>query len=60
MAESIREAVQLVCQPNLPQLTVSIGVAQHQVGEDSDSLFKRMDEALYRAKAAGRNRVLVA
>ncbi|MDN0115525.1 sensor domain-containing diguanylate cyclase [Yersinia intermedia] len=60
VAESIREAVQLVCQPNLPQLTVSIGVAQHQVGEDSDSLFKRMDEALYRAKAAGRNRVLVA
>ncbi|CNE59673.1 diguanylate cyclase [Yersinia enterocolitica] len=60
LAESIRETIQMICQPNLPQLTVSIGVAQHQVGEDTDSLFKRMDEALYRAKASGRNRVLAA
>ncbi|CNI72123.1 diguanylate cyclase [Yersinia bercovieri] len=60
LAESIRETIQMICQPNLPQLTVSIGVAQHQSGEDTDSLFKRMDEALYRAKASGRNRVLAA
>ncbi|CFQ61368.1 diguanylate cyclase [Yersinia frederiksenii] len=60
VAESIRETIQMICQPNLPQLTVSLGVAQHQVGEDTDSLFKRMDEALYRAKASGRNRVLAA
>ncbi|AJJ11436.1 putative diguanylate cyclase YdaM [Yersinia rohdei] len=60
LAESIRETIQMICQPNLPTLTVSLGVAQHQVGEDTDSLFKRMDEALYRAKAAGRNRVLAA
>ncbi|OVZ97225.1 MULTISPECIES: sensor domain-containing diguanylate cyclase [Yersinia] len=60
LAESIRETIQMICQPNLPPLTVSIGVAQHQVGEDTDNLFKRMDEALYRAKALGRNRVLAA
>ncbi|CNH74793.1 diguanylate cyclase [Yersinia massiliensis] len=60
VAESIRETIQMICQPNLPQLTVSLGVAQHQIGEDTDSLFKRMDEALYRAKASGRNRVLAA
>lgn len=58
VAESLREAVQKLSQRNLPQLTVSIGVAQHQADEDSDSLFKRMDEALYRAKTSGRNKVL--
>ena len=58
VAETLREIVQQLSQQNLPQLTVSIGVAQHQADEDSDSLFKRMDEALYRAKTSGRNRVL--
>lgn len=58
VAETLREIVQQLSQQNLPQLTVSIGVAQHQADEDSDGLFKRMDEALYRAKTSGRNRVL--
>ncbi len=58
VAESLREIVQQLSQRSLPQLTVSIGVAQHQADEDSDSLFKRMDEALYRAKTSGRNKVL--
>ena len=38
-------------------ITVSMGVAQVQPGERSDLALKRADEALYRAKAAGRNRV---
>jgi diguanylate cyclase len=38
-------------------ITVSMGVAQFQPGERSDLALKRADEALYRAKAAGRNRV---
>jgi len=58
VAEALRERVQRLSQPHLPQLTVSIGVAQHQADEDSASLFKRMDEALYRAKTSGRNKVL--
>lgn len=57
VAEAMRETVQQICHPNLPPLTVSIGVAQNRADEDTDSLFKRMDEALYRAKATGRNRV---
>lgn len=58
VAESLRKAVQQLFQPNQPQLTVSIGVAQYQANEDSVSLFKRMDDALYRAKTSGRNTVM--
>ena len=41
-------------------ITVSMGVAQFQPGERSDLALKRADEALHRAKAAGRNRVQAA
>ncbi|MBI6656467.1 diguanylate cyclase [Pseudomonas carnis] len=41
-------------------ITVSMGVAQFQAGERSDLALKRADEALYRAKAAGRNQVQAA
>lgn len=40
--------------------TASIGVAQMKLGEDPESLFKRTDEAMYDAKARGRNRVVCA
>lgn len=41
-------------------ITMSMGVAQFLPGERSDLALKRADEALYRAKAAGRNRVQAA
>lgn len=39
--------------------TVSIGVATWDGEEDADRLDERSDEAMYRAKQAGRNRVVV-
>lgn len=39
-------------------ITVSIGVAEIQEGENAESLVARADTALYQAKAAGRNRVV--
>ncbi len=47
--------------PELPACTVSIGIASQQVrGETLDSLLSRADDAMYRAKANGRNRAEVA
>ena len=38
-------------------ITVSIGMTAFRPGEHSDQVLKRADQALYRAKNAGRNRV---
>ena len=38
-------------------VTVSVGVATFVEGDTQQSLFERADQALYRAKRAGRNQV---
>jgi diguanylate cyclase len=38
-------------------VTVSIGVSAFQIGDQAETVLKRADQALYRAKAQGRNRV---
>ncbi|MFP4311892.1 MAG: diguanylate cyclase [Nitriliruptoraceae bacterium] len=43
----------------LPAVTLSIGVAAWQPGDGVDDLLARADRALYRAKDAGRDRVVV-
>lgn len=43
----------------LPHLTASFGVAGLSAGQDSTALVATADEALYRAKHAGRNQVAV-
>lgn len=40
------------------QLTVSVGVAGFRTGDNVDGLLYRADNALYHAKASGRNRVV--
>jgi diguanylate cyclase (GGDEF)-like protein len=63
LAERIRQAVETMAVPGLParfRMTVSIGVAQFENGETTESLLGRADLALYAAKQGGRNRVEVA
>ena len=43
--------------PGRPVVTVSMGVAAAEVSEPPEALLRRTDEALYRAKRSGRNRV---
>ncbi|HET8935094.1 MAG TPA: GGDEF domain-containing protein [Polyangiales bacterium] len=61
-AERQREAVRATVLKSsdgteLPQTTVSIGVAELQPGQDSDTMIHSADVALYAAKHKGRNRV---
>lgn len=44
----------------LGTVTFSAGIAQLQTGEGEGDMLRRADEALYAAKNAGRNRVLIA
>lgn len=58
LAEKIREAIALRSFPGVGTVTVSIGVAEYALGEDLVTWIQRADEALYRAKQEGRNRVI--
>ncbi|MBI2747326.1 MAG: GGDEF domain-containing protein [Burkholderiales bacterium] len=66
VAESVREAVQSAAVDNqqggVLRITISVGVACAQDGDgaSADLLYQRADNALYQAKAAGRNRVVPA
>jgi len=41
-------------------VTISLGVAEYQQAETSDSWLKRADDALYQAKENGRNQICIA
>ncbi len=61
-AEQLRSKVEALVvryvEKSLPRVTVSIGVAAFpEAGDYPDVVLKAADEALYRAKESGRNRV---
>jgi diguanylate cyclase (GGDEF)-like protein/hemerythrin-like metal-binding protein len=58
-AESLRRKIAAHAFPDVGRLTVSIGVAEYLSSESAAEWFHRADEALYRAKQSGRNRVVV-
>jgi len=55
--EIIRSEVEALKIEGCQGVTCSFGVTQMEEGDDIFSLTKRVDDALYNAKAAGRNRV---
>ena len=57
VAERLRLAVAAVSRisDEIPMPTISIGYTQHRPGESIDKTLLRADEALYKAKAAGRD-----
>jgi diguanylate cyclase (GGDEF)-like protein len=59
-AERIREKIEgspFAIANQHRHMTVSIGVAQYRPGESVQAMLERVDAALYRAKAKGRNRI---
>jgi diguanylate cyclase (GGDEF)-like protein len=57
VAERIRRIVYEKAFREIYTVTVSVGVAEYQIGETIPQLLTRADEALYQAKRDGRNRV---
>jgi len=60
LAEKLRNLVAATPFPHDISGTISLGVAQAHSGDTPESLMQRVDAALYEAKDAGRNRVVVA
>ena len=59
LAEKIRSKVEQHTFAGAGSVTVSLGVAEHMGSEKAQDWFRRVDDALYRAKRTGRNRVCV-
>jgi len=60
LAERLRESVAATdvrCHEHTARITASAGVAVSRESDGPDEIMRRVDEALYRAKAGGRNRV---
>ncbi|WP_373035189.1 diguanylate cyclase [Sulfurimonas sp.] len=57
IAEKLRIKVE-ECRKVIP-ITISFGVVEYIPGEEIEFIYKRVDDALYKAKASGRNTVVV-
>ncbi|SNR91483.1 GGDEF domain-containing protein [Desulfurobacterium atlanticum] len=57
LAEKLREEIEKADFGKIGKITASFGVAGMADGDTVDDLLKRVDEALYKAKQKGRNRV---
>jgi diguanylate cyclase (GGDEF)-like protein/hemerythrin-like metal-binding protein len=60
LAEKLRAAVAAIDYPTIGQVTMSLGVSEYALGEGLEEWIARTDQALYQAKAQGRNRVVAA
>lgn len=59
LAERIRKRIGKYKFDHIEKITISCGVAEYRARDSENSLIKRADDAMYTAKRAGRNRVVV-
>ncbi len=60
VAQKLRENIQSYIFEQVGNITCSFGVSQYQLGDTPTALLHRTDNAMYEAKKAGRNRVVLA
>lgn len=59
LAENLRQMTAKLCMSKVKNITCSFGVAQMKKDESLENLHKRADEAMYKAKKLGKNKVCV-
>ncbi len=59
LAERLRTAIEDHQFDTAGRITVSLGVAQFRQDDSEDSFIKRADDALYKAKTTGRNKLVI-
>lgn len=59
VAEKLRELIEMTDIENIDSFTASFGVTDFKASDTINSFIKRADDALYKAKESGRNRVVV-
>ena len=59
LAEKLRIEVENYDFKNVGKQTISLGITQYRMNEAQEVFLKRVDEALYEAKASGRNKIVV-
>jgi diguanylate cyclase (GGDEF)-like protein/PAS domain S-box-containing protein len=57
LAEKLKDAVAKQVQIDSHVITISVGVSQMKVGDTIETLFSRVDKAMYESKKNGKNRV---
>lgn len=60
LANKIKQNINDLHEKGIPKFTISLGITDYQSDDTSECIFKRADDALYKAKAQGRNCIIVA
>ncbi|MCK9337284.1 MAG: GGDEF domain-containing protein [Arcobacteraceae bacterium] len=59
LAENLRKLIEKISLDKINNITASFGISEYTQGDTEKTLIQKSDECLYRAKANGRNQVVI-